>query len=300
MNALQKYFDPETLARIRPLGLRARALVEGLLAGLHRSPLRGHSLEFAQHREYVAGDDLRQVDWKVYGRTDRYYLKQYEDETNFSAYLLLDTSHSMQYRSSTCPLSKLETAQLIAFSLAYVIVTQQDSVGLATFSAGLDQWLPPSGHIAILEDMLHLMETAPAERRTDLGKAIEMVSQRCTKPGVVILISDLLDDADKLIAALKRLRFQRHDVIVIHVLDEAELTFPFDRATRFEGLEEMAEIDADPLLIAAAYRQAMSHFCRDIEVGCRQYNVDYHRLNTREPLSAALPALLARRLTKSG
>jgi uncharacterized protein (DUF58 family) len=300
VNASQKYFDPETLARIRPLGLRARTLVEGLLAGLHRSPLRGHSLEFAQHREYVAGDDLRQVDWKVYGRTDRYYLKQYEDETNFSAYLLLDTSESMQYRASTSPLSKLEYAQLVAFSLAYLIVTQQDSAGLATFSSELDNWLSPSGHAAVLEDMLHLMSSAPANRRTDLARAIETAGQRCGKPGVVILISDLLDDSSTLISALKRLRYQRHDIIVIHILDESELTFPFDRATLFEGLEEMSQIDVDPLLIAAAYRTAMKQFCRDIEVGCRQYSVDYHRIITSEPLSASLPTILARRLTKSG
>ena len=237
MNSSLKYFDPETLSKIRPLGLRARTLVEGVMSGLHRSPLRGHSIEFAQHREYVPGDDLRQVDWKVYARSDRYHLKQYEDETNLIAYLLLDTSESMQYRGARSTLSKLEYAQLVLFSLAYLVITQQDSAALATFTSQLNGWLPPSGSASALEDMIRLMETAPTDNRTDLPKVIESVAQRCSKPGVIVLISDLLDDQSRLLTSLKRLRHQRHDVIVIHVLDESELTFPFDRSTRFEGLE---------------------------------------------------------------
>ncbi len=298
MNASQKYFDPETLARIRPLGLRARTLVEGLVAGLHRSPLRGHSIEFAQHREYVPGDDLRQVDWKVYARSDRYYLKQYEDETNLVAYLLLDTSESMQYRGPTSKLNKLEYAQLIAFSLAYLVITQQDSVALATFSAELDSWLHPSSHAGQLDDIIHLMESAPTEQRTDLARVVELTAQRCTKPGVVVLVSDLLDDQQKLLTALKRLRYQRHDVLVVHVLDESELSFPFDRSTRFEGLEGLPEVITDPLVIGVAYRRVMAAFCRELEVGCQQLGVDYHRVVTNESLAATLPTLLARRLAQ--
>jgi uncharacterized protein (DUF58 family) len=297
VNASQKYFDPETLARIRPLGLRARTLVEGLMAGLHRSPLRGHSLEFAQHREYVPGDDLRLVDWKVYARTDRYYLKQYEDETNFTAYLMLDTSESMTYKGPRSPLSKLEYGQLIAFSLAYLVITQQDSVGMATFSVDLDNWLLPGGQASHLDDLLHMLETAPTMAKTNLGKAIEAAVQRCLKPGLVVLISDLLDDQDALLKALKRLRYLRHDTIVIHVLDESEMTFPFDRPSRFEGLEGIPEIMADPLLIGAMYRRAVKEFCIEIEAGCQKLGVDYHRVITNESLAATLPTLLARRLT---
>lgn len=298
VNQLQKYFDPETLARIRPLGLRARTLVEGVMAGLHRSPLRGHSIEFAQHREYVPGDDLRQVDWKVYARSDRYYLKQYEDETNLIAYLLLDTSESMQYRAANSPLTKLEYAQLVVFSLAYLVITQQDSAGLATFAAELNGWLPPSGSASYLDDMIRMMEAAPTDQRTDLPKIVEMVAQRCSKPGVIVLVSDLLDDQQRLLTALKRLRYQRHDVIVVHVLDESELTFPFDRSTRFEGLEGLPELVTDPLLIGGAYRRAMAAFCTEIEVGCQQLGVDYHRMKTNESLAATLPPLLARRLAQ--
>lgn len=295
VNPSQKYFDPETLARIRPLGLRARTLVEGVMAGLHRSPLRGHSIEFAQHREYVPGDDLRQVDWKVYARSDRYYLKQYEDETNLIAYLLLDTSESMQYRAATSPMTKLEYAQLVVFSLAYLVITQQDSAALATFSSELDGWLPPSGSASYLDDMIRMMESAPKGQRTDLPKIVELAAQRCSKPGVIVLVSDLLDDQQRLLTALKRLRYQRHDVVVVHVVDESELTFPFDRSTRFEGLEGLPEVVTDPLLIGGAYRKAMAAFCTEIEVGCQQLGVDYHRMKTNESLAATLPPLLARR-----
>jgi uncharacterized protein (DUF58 family) len=298
VNQSQKYFDPETLARIRPLGLRARTLVEGVMAGLHRSPLRGHSIEFAQHREYVPGDDLRQVDWKVYARSDRYYLKQYEDETNLIAYFLLDTSESMQYQAAHSPLTKLEYAQLVAFSLAYLVITQQDSAALGTFASELDGWLPPSGSASFLDDSIRMMEAAPTGKRTDLPRIVELAAQRCSKPGVIVLISDLLDDQQRLLTALKRLRYQRHDVIVVHVLDESELTFPFDRSTRFEGLEGLPELVTDPLLIGGAYRRAMAAFCTEIEVGCQQLGVDYHRMKTNESLAATLPPLLARRLAQ--
>ena len=298
MNQVQKYFDPETLSRIRPLGLRARTLVEGVMAGLHRSPMRGHSIEFAQHREYVSGDDLRQVDWKVYARSDRYYLKQYEDETNLIAYLLLDTSESMQYRGPHSSLTKLEYAQLVVFSLAYLVITQQDSAGLATFTSALDSWLPPSGSAGNLDDIIRLMEAAPSGARTDLPRVVELAAQRCSKPGVIVLVSDLLDDQQRLLTSLKRLRYQRHDVIVVHVLDESELTFPFDRSTRFEGLEGLPEVVTDPLLIGGAYRRAMAAFCTELEAGCRQLGVDYHRLHTNESLAATLPPLLARRLAQ--
>ncbi len=298
MNLSQKYFDPETLSRIRPLGLRARTLVEGVVAGLHRSPLRGHSIEFAQHREYVAGDDLRQVDWKVYARSDRYYLKQYEDETNLIAYFLLDTSESMQYRGANSPLTKLEYAQLVVFSLAYLVITQQDSAALATFASELNGWLPPSGSPAYLDDMIRMMESASTGERTDLPRIVEQAAQRCRKPGVIVLVSDLLDDQQRLLTALKRLRYQRHDVIIVHVLDESELTFPFDRSTRFEGLEGLPEVVTDPLLVGGAYRRAMAAFCTEIQVGCQQLGVDYHRMKSNTSLAATLSPLLERRLAQ--
>ncbi len=269
------------------------------MAGLHRSPLRGHSLEFAQHREYVPGDDLRLVDWKVYAKTDRYYLKQFEDETNFTAYLLLDVSESMNYRGPKSALSKLEYAQLIIFSLAYLIVAQQDSVGLATFADELLAWLPPAGHSSHLDDVLHVISQPSGQLKTDFERVGTAVCQRCTKPGIVVIVSDLLGETTSLKNTLKQLRYQRHDTIVIHVLDESELQFPFDRPTLFQGLEGIADITADPLLIGNMYRQAMKNFCVEIAGGCQALGVDYHRIATNESLAASLPDLLARRLTHS-
>ncbi len=195
-------------------------------------------------------------------------------------------------------MSKLEYAQLVVFSLAYLVITQQDSAALATFAADIHGWLPPSGSASYLDDMIRLMDSAPSGERTDLARIIELASQRCSKPGVVVLVSDLLDDQTKMLTALKRLRYQRHDVIVVHVLDESEISFPFDRSTRFEGLEGLPEVVTDPLLIGGAYRRAMAAFCTEIEVGCQQLGVDYHRMRTNESLAVSLPPLLARRLSQ--
>jgi uncharacterized protein (DUF58 family) len=297
-NKSQKYFDPDTLARIRPLGLRARTLVEGLIAGLHRSPLRGQSIEFAQHREYVPGDDVRQVDWKVFARSDKYYLRQYEDETNFTCQLLLDQSESMQYRSAAQGLSKLDYAQLIACSLAYLLIAQQDRAGLVTFSDDIDDWLPPSSSPNQFDDMIRMMEATAGGSRTDVARVVERAVRQITTPSLIIILSDLFDDVDKLMAVLKLARYARHDVMLVHVLDPAELTFPFELMTRFEGLEGYSPIVTDPLLIGGAYRKAMAAFCHNLEQGCTQLSVDYYRMRTDESLAATLPNLLSSRMIR--
>lgn len=298
MNKSQKYFDPKTLASIQGLGLRARTLVEGLVAGLHRSPLRGHSIEFAQHREYVPGDDLRQVDWKVYARSDRYYLKQYEDETNLTCYLLLDHSQSMDYRGAGSDLSKLEYAQLIVCSLAYLIVAQQDSAGLISFSDAIDDWLPASSSPTQFNDMIRLMESSSGRQRTDLASILAQVMQRLSRSSLVILISDMFDDVEKVIQALRMLRSAGHDALVVQVLDHDEVRFPFDQMTQFEGLEGAPSIMADPLMIGQAYRRAMQQFCAKLEAGCRQVDIDYYRLLTNESLALALPRVLGSRAAR--
>jgi uncharacterized protein (DUF58 family) len=295
-----KYFDPEALARIRPLGLRARTLVEGLVSGLHRSPLRGHSIEFAQHREYVPGDDFRQIDWKIYARSDKYYLKQYEDETSLTCYLLVDHSESMLYGSSPSDrpavgLSKLQYAQLIAFSLAYLVVEQRDYAALMTFSDKIDDWLPPSGSPVLFDDMIALMERAANHRKTNLPRVLEEAGPRLVRRGLVVVISDFLDDAQRLLSALRVLRFVGHDVLLIHVLDRDEVDFPFDSMSRFEGFEGWPEVVTDPRMIGQAYRKAMADFCRELETGCRQQDMDYFRVLTDESLAAALPRILANR-----
>lgn len=296
MNSSTKYFDPETLARIRPLGLRALTLVEGLVAGLHRSPLRGQSLEFSQHREYVPGDDLRQVDWKVFARSDKHYVRQYEDETNLTAMILLDESESMEYRSNPNGLSKLEYAQLIACSLGYLITAQHDSVGLATFSNAISSWLRPGSSPAQLDDMIRLLEQKRSQpKRSQIPPVIQSCLDRLNKPNLIVLLSDLLDESTTMLRSFELLQLAGHDLLVLHVLDPWELSFPFDQTVEFTGLESIPALTVDPLMIGGAYRRAMNEFCRELELGCLKREADYHRVSTDQSLALSLPQVLARR-----
>ena len=299
MNSSLKYFDPETLARIRPLGLRARTLVEGLMAGMHRSPLRGQSLEFSQHREYVPGDDLRQVDWKVFARSDKHYVRQYEDESNLSATLLLDQSASMDYRSNPRGLSKLEYAQLVACSLIFLITAQQDAAAAGTFTTGLDQWLPASSRRGQLDDLIRLLELPPpTDRQSNLAAVLDQCAGRLTKRNLVVLLSDLLDDPAALLKGLQLLHCAGHDILVLHILDPWEVQFPFERTSQFEGLESADSLTIDPWLIAGGYRRAMADLCRQLQLGCLRLGGEYYRLSTDQSLAAALPELLSRRLAR--
>src|SRR5690348_14520334 len=219
MENYQKYLNPETLAKLQGLELRARLIVEGYVSGVHRSPYHGFSIEFAEHREYVPGDDLRYVDWKVFGKTDKVYLKQYEEETNLVSYLLLDTSESMRYRSDGAALSKLQYAQCIAGALSYLILQQQDSVGLATFDNEIRALVRASSNPSHLKSLVHVMEQSPAERKTSTGPIFHDLAERLKKRGIVIVLSDLFDDVPSMLAGLKHFRHRRHEVILFHVLD---------------------------------------------------------------------------------
>lgn len=271
-------------------------LVEGLVAGRHRSPLRGQSLEFSQHREYVPGDDLRQVDWKVFARSDKHYVRQYEDETNLTAMILLDESESMDYRGDEKGLSKLQYAQLIACSLGFLVTSQQDSVGLATFAKEIHQWLRPSSSPVQLEDMIRLMEQPRnTKAKSDISQVLQLCRDRLNKPNLLILISDLLDQADQLLRSIELLQLAGHDVLVIHILDPWEISFPFDQTSQFDGLEGAGTLVVDPLNVGAAYRKAMQTFCQQIEVGCLQREADYFRVTTEQTLSVSLPNILSQR-----
>src|SRR5271155_5741565 len=226
-----QYLDPAVLSRMEGLALRARLVVEGYVAGVHRSPFHGFSIEFAEHREYTPGDDLRYLDWKVLARSDKYCLKQYEEETNLVCNLLLDTSESMSYRSDKAPMSKLEYAKCAAASLAYLILQQQDSVGLVTFDREIRAVVRPGSNPSHLKELLHVMETSPGERKTAAGPILHDLAERFKKRGIAIIFSDLLDDTDSILAGLKHFRHRRHEVVLFHVLDPAEAEFPFDEVT---------------------------------------------------------------------
>ena len=224
------------------------------MSGVHRSPFHGFSIEFAEHREYAPGDDLRYLDWKVFGRTDKYYLKQFEDETNLVCHLLLDTSESMRYRSDAAPCSKLEYAQRAAATLAYLVLHQQDSVGLVAFDSEIRSLVRASSNPSHLKQLLHVMEDASAQRKTSIGPIFHDLAERLKKRGIVIVLSDLFDDVEVTLTGLKHLRHRRHEVIVMHVLDPAEMDFPFERITLFRGLEQLPDVLAEP----RALRQGLS------------------------------------------
>ena len=291
----EDYLNPKTLARLEGLQLRARLIVEGYVSGVHRSPFHGFSIEFAEHREYAPGDDLRYLDWKVFGRTDKYYLKQYEEETNLVCYLLLDTSESMQYQSDAAALSKLQYAQCAAASLAYLILHQQDSVGLATFDRELRALVRPGSNPSHLKQLVHVMEESVAERKTSIGPIFHELAERFKKRGIVIVLSDLFDDVDSMLAGLKHLRHRRHEVILMHVLDPAELDFPFRQTTMFKGLEQFPEVLVDPRALRKAYLEEFHGYVRRLKKGCRMHQIDYVPMRTDQSLEVALSSYLASR-----
>jgi uncharacterized protein (DUF58 family) len=294
----QQYLDPYVLAKLKGLGLRARRIVEGYVAGLHRSPHHGFSIEFAEHREYAPGDDLRYLDWKVFGRTDKFYLKQYEEETNLICQILLDTSQSMSYQSAHAPMSKLEYARSAAAALAYLVLHQQDAAGLVTFDREIRALVRPSSNPSHLNQLLYVMEQTTAEKKTDTGPIFHSLAERFKKRGVVLILSDLFDDVDSMMAGLKHFRHRRHEVILLHVLDPAEVDFPFRKTTLFRGLEQLPDVLVEPRGLRKAYLEELDRFIRRLKRGCRMYQVDYVPMRTDEPLDAALSSYLGSRMNR--
>ena len=294
MENYQKYLDPHTLASLEGLDLQARMVVEGYVAGMHPSPYHGFSVEFAEHREYVPGDDIRHVDWKVWSKTDKLYLKQYEEETNLLMYLLLDTSESMSYASGN-NVTKLQYAQFIVAALAYMILRQQDSVGLVVYDDAVRRYLKPAGQPSQLKELLHLLDVTPAREKSDLGLVFNDLAERFKKRGVVVVFSDLFDDVARIMTGLKHFRHRRHEVIVFHILDPAEIEFPFRDTTLFKGLEGMSDILTDPHALKRAYQDELQSFLRELEKGCRMADIDYVPLRTDQTLDIPLTSYLASR-----
>ena len=289
------YLDPTVLAQVEGLALRARWAVEGFLSGEHRSPFRGQSVEFAQHRQYTPGDDLRRLDWKVFARTDKYYLKQYEEETNLAAHLVLDISRSMTYRSESAPMSKLDYARATAAALAYLILGQRDRVGLAVFDNGLSKYVPPNGSPSHFKGLVATMEAVSSEEKTSLARVFHDLAERIDRRGIVIVLSDLFDDVDTMMAGLKHLRFQRHEVILLHVLDPAEIDFSLEGNVQFDDLETDATVTTQMDEIREAYLDQFDQYRQAIHEGCRRYGIDYVAMRTDRPIDQALSNYLLRR-----
>jgi uncharacterized protein (DUF58 family) len=289
----RQFLDPAVVARLGTLELKARTIVEGFLSGLHRSPFKGFSVEFAEYRQYIPGDDLSTIDWKVYARSDRHYVKKFEEETNLDCHLMLDVSGSMAYGSRG--ITKYEYGQCLAASLGYLMNRQRDAVGLTAFDETIVTMLPASARPGHLRALLVTLDRLKLGRKTNVSKPLHQLADSLTKRGMVVLISDLLDDPERVIRGLKHFQYRGTDVVVFHVLDPDETEFPFERATRFEDLETDDEVMAVPLIVREHYLKNIGGLIDRYKRELGAVGIDYHLLGTSQPLELALMAYLSTR-----
>jgi uncharacterized protein (DUF58 family) len=288
----KNYFDPKVLASIANLSLRARWVVEGLMSGVHKSRAKGFSVEFEEHREYSPGDEIRRIDWKAFGKFDRYFIKEYEDETNLRAYLLLDASASMNYASDG--ITKFDYACTLTASLAYLILKQQDAAGVVTFSDRIEAFIPPRAKRDYLAQILHALENRGPGGETKVGKILDDIAGQVKRRGLIVLVSDLLDEPAEILKGLRQFRFKGNDVIVFHLLDPAELELPFDGNGLFEDLElANLKVITDPRTIRSTYRQVVNEFITDMRKQCHDNAIDYQLISTATPLDQALASYLS-------
>jgi uncharacterized protein (DUF58 family) len=288
-----RFLDPEVLGRISSLELLARTVVEGFISGLHRSPYTGFSTEFAEYRQYMPGDDLRYLDWKLLGRTDRYYIRKYRADTNAQLHLLIDASGSMSYTSG--PVTKLQYARFVGAAVAYLANRQQDAVGLIAFDEKVRTQIPALNRTGHMRAIFGHMEQLEAGNETKLSSVLHEAAERITRRGIVLVISDLYDEPDDLIEALQHLRFRGNDVIVFHLLDRNELEFRFDEPVMLEDAETEEQIHVLPELLGDGYRKAIGEHIDRLRDGMARNRIDYELLTTDQPLDHALYSFLARR-----
>ena len=289
-----RFLDPAVIARLGTMELKARTVVEGFLSGLHRSPYKGFSVEFAEYRQYLPGDDLSTLDWKVYARTDRHYVKKYEEETNLEAHLLLDTSASMAYRGGA-PMSKLEYGSVLAASLAFLMNRQRDATGLIAFDDRIRFRLPAGARPGHLHALMLALERMEAGSQSDVARPLHQLAEALVKRSLVVLISDLLDDPEPAVRGLRHLKFRGTDVIVFQLLDPHELTFPFSGPARFKDIESSEEVVAEPSAIRKAYLRELAGLTLRFDRELRGAGIDFVQLDTSQPLDFALLAYLAAR-----
>src|SRR5712691_297716 len=294
------YFDPAGLARIGNLELIAKQVVEGFLTGKHRSPYHGFSVEYLDHRSYTPGDEMRMLDWKVLARTDKYYVKLFEDETNLRAYILLDCSRSMDFGrskggSSDSGLSKLQWGCYLAAALTYLLIRQNDAVGLMLFDTQVRTYIPPKAHPTQFRRILDVLDNVKSGGETDVGPVLHEAAERVKRRGLVIVISDLIDDEAKIASGLQHFRHNNHEVLVFHTLDDAELTFPFERITRFQDMEGAGRVVVNPNSLRKRYLSRIQSFTERLEQDCHERKISYNLANTKEPYAPYLAAYLDKR-----
>jgi uncharacterized protein (DUF58 family) len=293
------YLDPKVLGKVARLDLRARLVVEGFVTGLHKSPFRGFSVEFAQHREYSPGDDLRYLDWKAYGKSDRFVIKQFEEETNLRAHLFLDQSESMNYGHDG-GMSKFDYSATATAALAYMIQQQADAVGLTLFDEKVARQVPPSNTRASLGNLFTALQQAQARNeKTRIGQVLSALASQLRQRGLVMIFSDLFDEPEAVLKGLREIAQRGHDIVVFHILDRDEVEFPFERMTLFEGLESMPELLVDPKSLRDAYLAEINSFQDKIRKGCLQQRIDYVRIVNDTPLDVVLTSYMTARAARS-
>jgi uncharacterized protein (DUF58 family) len=283
----KKYLDPSIISRVSSLELRARMIVEGFLVGLHKSPYHGFSAEFSQHRPYIQGDPLRDIDWKIYAKSDKYYIKQYEEETNLICNIFLDTSNSMSFKYSS-GVSKLDYGITLAAGLSYLLMNQKDAVGLALYSDKINSYLPPRASKVYLQTILTALSNTEAKGNTSILNCLNLIAEKIKKRGLTIFISDFMEDAGAVIKTLKHLHFKKNEVIVFHLLDPAEVNFNFESDSTFVDLETGEEIITQPHLIKKAYREKMKEHLDYLKKECRNHGIEYNLIDTSQSFEKAL------------
>jgi uncharacterized protein (DUF58 family) len=290
----RRFMHPATIAKISRLDLRARQVVEGFISGMHKSPVFGHSIEFVQHREYTIGDDLRHLDWKVWSKTDRYYVKQFEAETNLRCALVVDVSESMHYGRGA--MNKYEYACTVGACLGYLLLRQQDAVGLISFDSDVRHVVPARSQQTHMDALCKAMDVSRPREKTDAEKILRRVTESIERRGMIVLVSDLLVDREPLIRGLEMLCQRKHDILVFHVLDEDEMNFPFSGTTRFEGMEELPHLLCDPRALRDGYLEALEEYLVEVRRGCTRLGIDYQLVRTGDYLDAVLSKFLHHRM----
>lgn len=301
MEAPLKYLQPDVISKLANMELRARLVVEGFITGLHKSPYHGFSVEFAEHRQYMPGDEIRRLDWKVYGKTDRYYIKQYEEETNLSSTLILDASNSMSFSSAPYGrkkepgISKLVYASYVAAALAYLMVQQRDAVGLTVYDQSIRTSLPPHATQAYLRKILLDLERVQPGNSTGTAASLHRIAEQMQRRGLAVILSDLFDDPSEVLAALKHFRHNHHEVLVLQILDPLERSFAFGGDAVFKDLESGEEMMSQPYHLQRAYQKEMQAFVERYKRECRENNIDYVLMDTATPFDTALFQYLTKR-----
>ena len=290
----RKYLQPEVVAKLANMELVARLVVEGFITGLHKSPYHGFSVEFAEHRQYMPGDEVRHIDWKIYGKRDRYYIKQFEEETNLKAYIILDASKSMSYSSDGRP-SKLRYASYITAALAQLMVQQRDAIGLTIYDEHVRTFMPPHATKTYLKEILRQLDVLEAGNKTTTAVALHTIAERIKRRGLVIILSDLFDKPADVMTGLRHFRHKKNEVIVMQILDPLERSFAFGSDAVFRDLETREEIMTQPWHIQKAYQSEMKKFLETYKRECRENNIDYVLLDTSTPFDVALTEYLHKR-----